>query len=236
MVTIVRGQPPSTEIRARLKAEDRPVLVAFSGGKDAIACTLALIEAGIEVHLAYLYGVPGRTPGRALDFVEDGLQYAEKKLGLRIGRFPHPSFYRQLNNFVFASPERVFEITEAALPTPSHEDIWNAIRDDFQLEQSTWVADGVRAADSPYRRASLSKHGVMKLSTRKVSPIHDWVKAEWSAILERHAWKLPVDYEMFGRSFDGIDRRFLEPVKNRFPDDYARILEWFPLAELELLR
>ena len=41
---------------------------------------------------------------------------------------------------------------------------------------------------------------------------------------------LPVDYEMFGRSFDGIDYRFISPIKERFPDDYARILEWFPMA------
>jgi hypothetical protein len=42
------------------------------------------------------------------------------------------------------------------------------------------------------------------------------------------------EYEWFGRSFDGIDWRFLAPIKQHAPDDYARILDWFPLADLEV--
>jgi hypothetical protein len=36
---------------------------------------------------------------------------------------------------------------------------------------------------------------------------------------------------MFGRSFDGIDLRFVVPLKERRPADYRRVLEWFPLVE-----
>ena len=48
--------------------------------------------------------------------------------------------------------------------------------------------------------------------------------------------KLPIDYEMFGKSFDGLDYRFLKPIKERFPEDYAKIKEFFPLIDLEILR
>jgi hypothetical protein len=41
---------------------------------------------------------------------------------------------------------------------------------------------------------------------------------------------------MFGRSFDGIDYRFLEPISRLYPEDYQRILQDFPLADLELFR
>lgn len=236
MVTVVKNQPTSEAVRRTLKEEGRPVLVAFSGGKDAIACALALLEEDIPFELAHLYLIPGDTPGRTLDFVEEGLEYAEAKLGKKVRRYPHPSLYRMLNNLIFQPPERIADIVAADLPTIDYGLLWDLIRDDLGLERSTWVADGVRAADSPYRRAALVTHGVMKPSTRKVSPIHDWVKAEWTAILERHAWKLPPDYEMFGRSFDGVDRRFLEPMKRHRPKDYKRVLDWFPLAEMELLR
>jgi hypothetical protein len=47
---------------------------------------------------------------------------------------------------------------------------------------------------------------------------------------------LPVDYEMFGRSFDGLDYRFLKPIRHRFPKDYAKIVEMFPLVEIESFR
>jgi len=48
--------------------------------------------------------------------------------------------------------------------------------------------------------------------------------------------RLPVDYRWFGRTLDGLDYRFLAPLKAHAPRDYARVLEFFPLAELELFR
>lgn len=47
---------------------------------------------------------------------------------------------------------------------------------------------------------------------------------------------LPPDYEWFGRSFDGLDHRFLAPLSEHAPADYQRVLRWFPLADLELAR
>ena len=46
--------------------------------------------------------------------------------------------------------------------------------------------------------------------------------------------KLGSDYKVFGRSFDGLDLRFLLPIKKHYPRDYQRILELIPLADLEI--
>lgn len=236
MPTIIKGQPTSAEVRAKLAAEGRPVLVAFSGGKDAIATELALQEAGIETILAYLYLIPRGRDGVSLRFVDDALARLEDQLGKPIHRYPHSSIYRMLNALVFQPPERCAIIEAARLPEPSYEQIWDLIRQDLDLPADTWCADGVRAADSIVRRASLTRHGVMKPSSHKVSPIADWLKAEVMACLDRHHIALPVDYDWFGRSFDGIDYRFLAPIREHAPDDFERILHWYPLAELELLR
>jgi hypothetical protein len=67
-------------------------------------------------------------------------------------------------------------------------------------------------------------------------PIFDWNADRVAQCFRDERITLPVDYEMFGRSFDGIDERFLRPIHDRFPEDYAKILEWFPLADLELKR
>ena len=120
MTTVINGQPPSAEIRERLANEGRPVLVAFSGGKDAIATELALQDSGVETVLVMLYSIPGRIPGKTLDFVEDGLEKLERALGKPIHRYPHPSFYRWLNNFVFQPPERCEIIEAANIPTPDY--------------------------------------------------------------------------------------------------------------------
>ncbi|MFJ3393947.1 adenine nucleotide alpha hydrolase family protein [Leifsonia aquatica] len=236
MTTTIKGQPTSAEVRERLAAEGRPVLVAFSGGKDAIATELALQDAGVTTQLAYLYYIPGREPGRTLAFVEQGLQDLEQRLGKPIRRYPHPSLYRWLNNLVFQPPERCAVIEAAQLPEVTYEELWGFIREDLGLAPDTWVADGVRAADSIVRRASFSKHGVMKARSRKVSPIADWLVREVRDRIAAAGISLPVDYEWFGRSFDGIDYRFLEPISRHAPDDFARILDWFPLADLELYR
>lgn len=236
MTTIIKGQPTSAEVRERLAAENRTVLVAFSGGKDAIAAELALQDAGIDTVLAYMYYIPGREPGRTLDFVERGLVDLEHRLGKTIHRYPHPSFYRWLNNLVFQPPERCEVIEAANLPTPDYAVMWELIRKDLGLPADTWVADGVRAADSIVRRASFTRHGVMKPKDRKVSPVADWVKAEVMGRIAAAGITLPVDYQWFGRSFDGIDHRFLKPISEYAPDDFQRILDWFPLADLELFR
>lgn len=232
----IEGQPPSADIRQQLADEGRPVLVAFSGGKDAIAAELALRDAGVDTVLAHLYLIPGRVPGETLGFIEDGLKRLEDLWQKPIHRYPHPSFYRLLNNLIFQPPERCEIIENAQLPTVEYLDMWDLIRGDLNLPDNTWSADGVRASDSLVRRASIKKHGAMKVKGFKVSPIYDWLQGDVFNYIEHHNVPLPVDYEMFGRSFDGIDARFLEPVKERFPDDYARILDWFPLAELEIMR
>jgi 3'-phosphoadenosine 5'-phosphosulfate sulfotransferase (PAPS reductase)/FAD synthetase len=236
MPTVIKGQPASAEVCAQLAAGGRPVLVAFSCGKDSLAATLALMDAGVEVILAHMYLIPGREPGTTLDFVEESLAYMERAYGQRIHRYPHPSLWRWLNNLVFQPPERCAIIEAAHMPTYTYEQLWKAIREDLGLPADTWVADGVRAADSIQRRASLTKHGVMKHSSHKVSPVADWLKGEVMDRIKAAGVELPVDYDWFGRSFDGIDHRFLEPISRNAPDDYERILDWFPLADLELMR
>lgn len=232
----ITGVPSSKEIREHLAGEGRPVCVAFSGGKDCIAAELAMQEAGIETVLAHLYLIPGKKPGETLQFVEDGLKRLEDQWQKPIHRYPHPSFYRWLNNFVFQVPENCAIIEAAMLPTPTYEQMWALIREDLGLPVDTWVADGVRAADSLPRRASIKKHGAMKPNSHKVSPIWDWLNRSVYEFIDYMGVKLPIDYDWFDRSFDGIDYRFLKPVHDHAPEDYKQILSWFPLAELELIR
>jgi hypothetical protein len=231
-VTIeIEGIRSSAEIRAELAAAGRPVMLAFSCGKDSIAAWLALRDSGVEDIRPYcMEYVPG------LQFVQDSLEYFEDYFGTRIARYPHPSIYRWLNNFVFQAPERCAIIEAADLPTPTYEQIVELIRGDFNVPADTWVCDGVRAADSIVRRVSIKRHGPMKPKSGKVSPVWDWRKHEVYDRIEAANITLPPDYEWFGRSFDGLDYRFLEPLSRNAPEDYQRILEWFPLADLELIR
>ena len=217
-------------VREKLAADGRPVLLAFSCGKDSIAAWLAMRDMGIEVVPAYLYYVPG------LRFVDEELDYFEQKFQTRIKRYPHPSLYRWLNNAVFQAPERLRYIEAARLPEPSYEQMWDFIRADVGLDKSTWCADGVRAADSIQRRGAFVQYGYWRRNLKKVSPIGDWLKGEVLDCIRGHHIELPCDYAWFGRSFDGIDKRFTKVLKDKAPDDYATLLEWFPLLEVDHVR
>ena len=230
MPTVIKGQPTSAEVIAKLKAEDRPVLLAFSCGKDSLGAWCALRDAGIEVVPAYMWGVPH------LGFVDDEIEHYQELFGCEIRQYPHPSFYRILNSCSAQTPARVRAIAELDMQVPTYEQTWGAIKADLGLPQDTWVADGVRAADSIVRRASFVRNGVMKRTTHKVSPIADMLKGELMDLLDRHGVDLPIDYKIWGRSWDGTDYRFIEPMAREMPEEYAYLKRWWPLLDTELYR
>lgn len=229
MPTVIKGQPTSAEVIQKLKAQNDPIILCFSCGKDSLATWIALEEAGIDFTPVYLWYVPH------LKFVDDSLAYFEQKLGKKIHAYPHPSFYFWLNSLVAQAPERIRVIEAAKLPEPSYEQLWELVRDDLNLPNA-WLADGVRASDSIVRRASFVRHGVMKEQSHKVSPIADWLKGEVYSAIERRGVELPIDYKIFGRSFDGLDYRFIAPMRDHLPDDFETLKAWFPLIETDIVR
>lgn len=213
-----------------VRARGPETLLAFSTGKDAIAAWLAIRDHFDSVHPYYLYLVPG------LEFVEESLAYYERFFGARISRLPHPSLHRWLNSNTFQPPERCAVIEQAGLPDFEYTDVRQVLITDLGLPSTTLVADGVRAADSPMRRIAIKTHGPISLKQGRYHPVWDWLKADLVECFRKSGVKLPVDYKLFGRSFDGLDLRFLLPLKRHRPADYQRVLDWFPLAELEVFR
>lgn len=224
--------PPGPEIIAQIRRDYGPkTLLAFSGGKDCIAAMMAMRGKFDDIIPFYLYTVPG------LDIVEESLTYYEKTLfdGQRIMRMPHPSLYRQLGNFVYQPPHHAPVIQAARLEQFSYMDIHDIIRD-YHNCPTAYCATGVRAADSQMRHVSIMQHGPITHSKREYYPVWDWKKADLVREFDKQKIKLSREYEIFGRSFDGLDARFLIPLKKHYPADFARILEFFPLAEADIFR
>lgn len=210
--------------------QDGTTLLAFSCGKDSIAAWLEMKKYFHTIVPVYHYLVPG------LEFVERSLAYYEDFFETRIIRMPSPSLYRLLNAFAFQAPENLHIIDKFDLPDFTTENINDAVRADLGLNSEIMCANGVRAVDSPHRWLAVKTHGPVNLKKKSYMSVFDWRIKRLRDELEAAGVKLPVDYQMFGRSFDGIDYRFLAPIKEHFPDDYERILHFFPLAELELKR
>lgn len=227
--TVIKGQPSTKEVLKRLKSLDKPVFLSFSCGKDSTAAWFVLREEKIPCIPVYFYLVPG------LSFVEAELAYFEDYFGQPIIRYPHPSLYRMLNSNVFQTPERLNVLDDAGMPVPSLDQLWDEIKIDFDMTD-VWVADGVRASESLTRRMGMVNHGIMRETTKRVSVIADWLKQEVIDYLDDKGIKPPIDYALWGRSFDGIDFKFMRNLKQYLPDDYERVKRWFPLVELDLLR
>ena len=225
----LEGLTPSKELRDSLRGET--VILAFSRGKDSIAAWLALRESGVNVVPYHMYLVPD------LRFVDESLAYYSQFFGCGpILNLPHPSLYRWLANLVYQTPERAAILDRAQLVVPEYTEINPIVRDYLGLPADTWVCDGVRAADSPNRRVALTEHGPVNHKSRTMKVVWDWKIADVRAAIAAARVKLPPDYDWFGRSFDGIDARFTSKLKQHAPDDYQRILDWFPLAHLDLRR
>ena len=101
----------------------------------------------------HLYLVPG------LAFVGESLDYYARWFGTPILNLPHPSLYRWLAHLVYQPPERCRVIEAAQITVPTYATLNTMLRERLGLPGDTWVCDGVRAADSPARRAAVVRHG-----------------------------------------------------------------------------
>lgn len=207
------------------------ILLAFSRGKDSIAAWIALRDSKLFKRIipVHLYLCPG------LKFEEDSLKYFEDIFQTHIISIPHPSFYRFMANNIYQPPGRLWK----------NWDFWSRWKIDYQtqntiikkslgLPDKVLQANGVRCCDTMVRRIAIRDHGPFGPDNVKI--IWDWSTKEVKDIIAANKIKLPIDYEMFGRSFDGIGYQYAKPLKERFPDDYQTLLKWFPLVELELFR
>jgi len=222
----------STEetIKEVKKKTGETTLLSFSGGKDSTCAYLAIKDHFKKIIPYHLYLIPG------LSFVEEHLSYCEEMMHTKIIRVPAIGLYRMLKNYVFQPPGRLDTIDSFRLITYTHQDVHDLICDDQQISKKTYTAIGIRAPDSQNRRMSIEKHGTINHNLLKYYPVADWNKERLISEIKQSGWKLSVEYKLFGRSFDGLDLRFLFPIRDQYPDDYQKILDWFPFAEFEIKR
>lgn len=205
-------------------------ILAFSTGKNAVAAYLAIRDSFTEIYPYYLYLVP------ELEFVEEQLVLYERQFDFKITRLPHPALYQMLRAHVFQPPANVAVIDKAKLEDFDFTDIRRMMCRKFNLPHNTPVANGTRVEHSSKQRLSMQRHGSIVKSQCQYYPVWDWKKGDLLRCFKQHNIRLGSDYRVFGCSFDSLDLRFLLPVKELYPEDYRKILEYFPLCDLEIYR
>jgi len=205
------------------------ILLAFSRGKDSIAMWLELRDK-FNIIPFYMYHCPG------LSFIESSLDYYERFFGQHIIRLPHHLFYDSLNDFIYQPPHRVATIRAVNFPNYDYDDLAAIICEQMNLPR-TAVAMGYRAGDNPQRRYMINREGALGKEGKP------YFHAIWDYNLERvckaiiqSGVQLPIDYQTMGRTIISWEYQYLKPVKDHFPDDYQRMLEWWPWLDLEFFR
>lgn len=216
---------------SRMASENSTCLLSFSRGKDSIAAYLAIRDK-FERVVPYFYNV---VPG--LEFIEESLTYYEQKMGTHIIRLPAPGFYRQLEGLLYQPPDTVDMIRRLGLDQVSHDDLQEAACEDAGVDYATtYNALGMRAKDSMQRALYFQKNGPVNHNRKLFYPVWDWDKQRIIDAMRHAGWRLPIDYRYFSASFDGLYLKFMLPIKRFFPNDWEKIVNVFPLIELEVMR
>lgn len=205
-------------------------LLRFSCGKDAIASYIQLKRYFKEIIPVYHYLHPD------LDFINRSLEYYEGIFGRHIIRVPNSKLYQHLNAGLFQTKRSWAYIKKMNLPNFDNDDVNGYIKDDLRLDENVMTAIGVRAADSLNRWRSINKYGAINEKRKTFYPVYDWDIERLKNEIKESEIKLPVDYKLWGKSFDGLDYRFIKPLKDHFPGDYEKLKELFPLIDVEIKR
>lgn len=196
------------------------VIVSFSGGKDSIV-TLDLCKRHFRnVHAFFMYIVPG------LEFQEITLKKYERLYDIEIERIPHPDMAKFMKYGTYRPPDD-------SVPILEFNDCYDHIRDKTGAQ---WIAGGERINDSLNRRAMLKAGGSIDMKRFRFYPLIHWNKNEVVEYIRRKRLYLPKDTRVFGSSFCDLSGESLYLMKKHFPDDYKRVLRFYPLAETAVVR
>jgi len=213
------------------------VLLSFSRGIDSLATWLYLRENNFEIIPYWLWHIPG------LQFQERELTYYEEFFGTPIYRLPCPQAYRWFNGGVWMPPHQLATILALDLPLYDYGSIDNLVAADAGLIEGDdytskpWCAMGIRRTENLFRMTLVDQGGVMGSKYRMFFyPIWDWRIADVSEIIKRYKVKISVEYEMFGQTTDAMWYCRFAQIRDRFPEDWERVLQWFPLVEAEMFR
>lgn len=223
----------SEQLCERIAEKSNGVAIcSFSMGKDSIASYIQMKKYFDRIIPVFYYIVPD------LSFQKKSLEYYQNEVfkDERIIVMPSPATYRQLAYFMYQHPGAIDALHDADIYIPHYDEIFAAVKLDLSLPDETYTGVGVRMNDSLNRRFSIKRFGAENEKRRQFYPVFDWDNKKLIAEIRSSGIKLPIDYRIWGRSFDGFHYKFLKPLKDHFPEDFEKVKAMYPFVELELLR
>ena len=217
------------QARAIIRSVGAPrVLLMFSGGKDSLAMAdLCVRELGAEnVEAVYMYVVKG------LQAFEAPVDSGARRLGIKLHKIPHWMLSQALKLGVFMP-------RYAAAKHIKKERLADAERRAREVSGLEWIGSGWKRPDSIQRHIVLSAWGPVYEKGRRFFPLFDWTNRDVVAYLEARKIRRPIRIGAYNdEGGSGFDLRpsTLLYLREHHPDDFAKMLEVFPWAEIPLMR
>jgi 3'-phosphoadenosine 5'-phosphosulfate sulfotransferase (PAPS reductase)/FAD synthetase len=214
----------NTEAEIQALARANPVtLVAFSGGKDSLVLLDLCSKAFQKVVCFFMYLVPN------LAVAEKQLDYARDRYGVEILQYPHWATIKSLKNGVYCNVH------------PS----WDAVKEQTVNDVHEWVkadtgipiiAHGAKKSDSLWRRRYMAARKNKKDGA--YYPLADWNKYEVLAYLGLNNIPLPETSSGGKKAASGLGlmTECLLWLHDEHPEDFAKVLTWYPYAEAVVYR
>lgn len=206
----------------RLKTDS--VIVGFSRGKDSIALLDLCKERFDRVEAFFCYVVPD------LEFEERYLRYAERRWDIKIHRMPHWFLPGMIRSGWYRAPTK----GGRKCPKLKESDIYDEMRQQTGID---WVATGRKADDSIWRRSTVhhTPSGLFD-KRREAWPLVWWSNQAVFNYLKIKAIPLPGEYAACKESIGSFKLPELQFIKQKHPNDFARITRFFPFIESQLAR
>lgn len=206
-------------IKAQSRVNDS-VIVAFSGGKDSCVVLDLCCRYFKNVSAFFMYQIPN------LSFQESAIKYAERRYGIEIDRIPH----FELSEFMAYG---AFRKEDYSVPIIGMNDVYKYMR----VQKDTWwIAAGERISDSIVRRAMMKKSGCIDEGRGRFFPIANFTKSDVVNYIKHHNLKPSPESKILGHSFRSLHPNDIEQIRLHYPQDYKKIVEWFPFVEAGVVR
>ena len=196
----------------------------FSTGADSVACFLKLRENGIEPILIYKYFI------KDLPMVKNYIDYFEKKFNVHVFQFPSTLWAEHNDKVLYQLPIKAREKHFNNL-SKYYLDLYTKDVFDQSLAK-TLGGDvvfhlGLRYTDGLRRYQHIMKHGCS--FENKFYPIASFKVADIQELLDKYDCKLPIEYGLWGISFESPRSFNINLIKENCPSTYEAIKKQFPM-------
>ena len=204
---------------------ERAILFHSANGKDSIALLDLMRPYFNEILCVYMYTVP------ELEHINKYIRYAEQKYNVKFVQVPHFVLYSYIKcGYMGIKKNEKTKYQNLA-------NITDSIRLKYGID---WAFFGFKQSDSLNRRLMLRTYedNAINYETKKCYPLSEWKNKDVLKYIETKQLINPIHYGGTSQSSGAAinDINFLLYIKKHYPNDYKKVISYFPLSELTVYK